>query len=376
MMLDRKRLLTLSSFAIDIGLFLVLLLAANWGWFIALLLVEVAMWLIRLIWMNPPMLRFIIRRVIHMIPILLSVVAIGFLLIQLAPGDILASFRMNPDVRPETVERMERMFGLDQPWYVQFFKYLWNALHGEFGFSELYKAPVFTLVNQRAGNTLILAVASLIVAWGFSIPAGIVSATHQYRWQDQVFSVLAFIGLSIPNFFLGFLLIYFITNTGAWLPIGGMWSINSSEMNIFQKAVDLLKHLIVPTIVLATAAMAQLTRLMRANMLEIMGQQYVTTARAKGLKERIVINRHALRNAINPMITIFGFQLGFLLSGAALTETVLAWPGLGKLVLQATVSQDLYLVVGSLTYTVLLIVIGNLIADILLAIIDPRVRMR
>ena len=376
MMLDRKRLLTISSFAIDIGLFLILLLAAGWGWFIALVVVEAAMWLIRLIWMNPPMLRFIIRRIIHTIPILLSVVAIGFLLIQLAPGDILASFRMNPDVRPETVERMERMFGLDQPWYVQFFKYLWNALHGEFGFSELYKAPVFALVNQRAGNTLILAVASLIVAWGYSIPAGIVSATHQYRWQDQVFSVLAFIGLSIPNFFLGFLLIYFIANTGAWLPIGGMWSINSSEMNIIQKAADLLKHLIVPTIVLATAAMAQLTRLMRANMLEIMGQQYVTTARAKGLRERIVINRHALRNAINPMITIFGFQLGFLLSGAALTETVLAWPGLGKLVLQATVSQDLYLVVGSLTYTVLLIVIGNLIADILLAVIDPRVRMR
>jgi peptide/nickel transport system permease protein len=375
-MLDRKRLLTILSFAVDIAFFLILLLAAKWSWFIALVVVEAAMWLIRLTWMNPPMLRFIVRRVIHMIPILLSVVAIGFLLIQLAPGDILAGFRMNPDVRPETVERMERMFGLDKPWYVQFFKYLWNALHGEFGYSELYKAPVFTLVNQRAGNTLILAVASLIVAWGFSIPAGIISATHQYRWQDQVFSVLAFIGLSIPNFFLGFLLIYFITNTGAWLPIGGMWSINSSEMNVIQKAADLLKHLIVPTIVLATAAMAQLTRLMRANMLEIMGQQYVTTARAKGLRERIVINRHALRNAINPMITIFGFQLGFLLSGAALTETVLAWPGLGKLVLQATVSQDLYLVVGSLTYTVLLIVIGNLIADILLAIIDPRVRMR
>jgi len=373
---DRKRLLTVASFGADIAVFLTLLLAAGWGWFIALLVTEVLFWLIRLIWISPPLLRFIIRRIIHMIPILISVVAIGFLLIQLAPGDILAAFRLNPDVRPETVERMERMFGLNKPWYVQFFKYIWNALHGEFGFSQTYKAPVFTLVNQRAGNTLILAFASLLMAWGFSIPAGIVSATHQYRWQDQILSVLAFVGLSIPNFFLGFLLIYLITNTGGWLPIGGMWSINSSEMNVLQKAVDLLKHLIVPTIVLATAAMAQLTRLMRANMLEIMGQQYVTTARAKGLRERIVINRHALRNAINPMITIFGFQLGFLLSGAALTETVLAWPGLGKLVLQATISQDLYLVVGSLTYTVILIVVGNLIADVLLALIDPRVRMR
>lgn len=310
-----------------------------------------------------------------MIPILIVVVAIGFLLIQLAPGDILSRMRLNTDIRPETLARFEERFGLNQPWYIQFFKYIWNAAHGDFGFSEIHKAPVFPLVNQRAANTLLLAFVSMLVAWGFSIPAGVISAVHQYRWQDKILSILAFIGLSIPNFFLAFLLIYFVTVTGAWLPIGGMQSINFSELNNFEQILDVGKHLIIPVVVLATASMAQLTRLMRANMLEVMGQQYITTARAKGLRERIVVYGHALRNAINPMITIFGFQLGALLSGAALVEQVLSWPGLGKLILAATISQDLYLVVGSLVYSVVLIVMGNLIADILLAIIDPRVRM-
>ena len=310
-----------------------------------------------------------------MIPILISVVAIGFLLIQLAPGDILAAFRLNPDVRPETVERMERMFGLNKPWYVQFFKYIWNALHGEFGFSQTYKAPVFTLVNQRAGNTLILAFASLLMAWGFSIPAGIVSATHQYRWQDQILSVLAFVGLSIPNFFLGFLLIYLITNTGGWLPIGGMWSINSSEMNVLQKAVDLLKHLIVPTIVLATAAMAQLTRLMRANMLEIMGQQYVTTARAKGLRERIVINRHALRNAVNPLVSSFGVMLPMVLMNSIIVAALFDLPSFAQFLLEFVQYQDQHVVTAALLFYGTFLILGNLIADIALAAIDPRIRM-
>lgn len=373
-MLGLRKILYYCTFLFDILLFL-LFLFMGWMWLWSFIVTQIIMWMIRLIWINPPLLRFIIQRIIHMIPILIVVVAIGFLLIQLAPGDILSRMRLNTDIRPETLARFEERFGLNQPWYIQFFKYIWNAAHGDFGFSEIHKAPVFPLVNQRAANTLLLAFVSMLVAWGFSIPAGVISAVHQYRWQDKILSILAFIGLSIPNFFLAFLLIYFVTVTGAWLPIGGMQSINFSELNNFEQILDVGKHLIIPVVVLATASMAQLTRLMRANMLEVMGQQYITTARAKGLRERIVVYGHALRNAINPMITIFGFQLGALLSGAALVEQVLSWPGLGKLILAATISQDLYLVVGSLVYSVVLIVMGNLIADILLAIIDPRVRM-
>ena len=262
---------------------------------------------------------------------------------------------------------------------MQFFKYIWNVLRGDFGYSQNFKAPVFTIVQQRAAATVLLTVTSLLLAWGFSIPAGIVAATHQYRWQDQVVSVFAFVGLAIPNFFLAFLLLYIVTATsnppGTWLPIGGMISLDVVGAGFLTRALDVARHMVIPVFVLATGAMAGLTRIMRANMLDIMNQQYVVTARSKGQTERKVIYRHALRNAINPMITILGFQLSGILAGAALVENVVAWPGLGRVILQALLSQDLYLVIGSLIYSSILLVLGNLVADILLAVVDPRIRI-
>jgi peptide/nickel transport system permease protein len=339
------------------------------------LLAEALLWMVRLVWISPILLRFIIRRLIHMIPMLLVVIASGFALIQLAPGDIFTTMALNPNIRAADLEIFRRNFGMDKPWHIQFLRFVWNALHGDFGLSQIYKAPVFMIVSQRAANTIILSFATILIAWGFSIPAGIYAATHQYRPGDQAISVLAFIGLSIPNYFLAFLLIYVISNTGNWLPLGGMHSVQSSSMNWFAYTLDTLKHMILPVFVIATSAMASLTRIMRANMLEIMGQQYIVTARAKGLAEKRVIYKHALRNAINPMITIFGFQFGAILGGSALVERVLAWPGLGKVMLEAILAQDLYLVVGSLLYGVILLMLGNLLADILLAIVDPRVRI-
>ncbi len=339
------------------------------------LLIEALLWMVRLIWISPILLRFIVRRLIHMIPMLLVVIASGFALIQLAPGDIFTTMALNPNIRAADLEIFRRNFGMDKPWYIQFLRFIWNALHGDFGLSQIYKAPVFMIVSQRAVNTIILSFATILIAWGFSIPAGIYAATHQYRPGDQVISVLAFVGLSIPNYFLAFLLVYVISNTGNWLPLGGMHSVQSGSMNWFAYTLDLLKHMILPVFVIATSAMASLTRIMRANMLEIMGQQYIVTARAKGLAEKRVVYKHALRNAINPMITIFGFQFGAILGGSALVERVLAWPGLGKVMLEAILAQDLYLVVGSLLYGVILLMLGNLLADILLAIVDPRVRI-
>lgn len=363
------------TFIADAALILLFTLVLGIGFFGALLLTEFLMWILRLLWLSPMMLAFILRRFLHMIPILLIVVAIGFALIQLAPGDIFTAMEMNPNVRREDLEKFRSQFGLDKPWFIQFFKYLWNAVRGEFGYSENFKAPVFVLVNQRALNTLVLSIATIIAAWGFSIPAGIYAATHQYKWQDQSISAFAFFGLSIPNYFLAFILIYIISNTGNWLPLGGMTSIDHSSMGPLARIGDVAVHMILPVFVLATSATASLTRIMRANMLEIMGQQYITTARAKGLKERTVVFKHALRNAINPMITIFGFQFGAILSGSALVEQVIGWPGLGKLILRALLTQDVYLVVGSLIYGVVLLVVGNLIADIILAIVDPRIRI-
>ena len=367
------------TFVLDALFVALLIVAGGIGWFGALVLTEIVMWLVRLFWLSPMMLRFIVRRLIHMIPIVLLVVAIGFLLIQIAPGDIFTTLALNPDIRPEDLEMFRDRFGLTDPWYVQFYKYLWNVLRGDFGFSETFKAPVFTIVQQRAAATILLTVTSLALAWGFSLPAGIVAATHQYKWQDQVVSVFAFIGLAIPNFFLAFLLLYIVTATsdppGTWLPIGGMLSLDHSQLNLVGRFLDLLKHMVIPVFVIGTSAMAGLTRIMRANMLDIMNQQYVVTARSKGQTERKVIYRHALRNAINPMITILGFQISAVLAGSALVENVVAWPGLGRVILQASLTQDLYLVVGSLIYSSILLVLGNLLADILLAVVDPRIRI-
>ena len=325
--------------------------------------------------MSLPLLRLIIRRLLNTVPILVVTLAIAFWLIQLAPGDAYTQYALNPDIRAEDLERFRANFGLDQPWYVQFGRYLWNAAQGDFGFSQTFKAPVFALVSQRAANTLLLAVVSLLLAWGFSVPAGIIAASRQYRWQDQWIAVLAFVGLSIPNFFLASLLLFLISSTGSWLPIGGMTSIDHAELGALGKTWDLAKHLVVPALVISTAVTAGLTRIMRANMLEVLGQQYTTTARAKGLAERVVLLKHALRNAVNPMITILGFNIGEILSGAALVEIVTGWPGLGKLILSALLNQDPYLVSGSLVYGVALLMIGNLLADILLAITDPRIRV-
>ena len=325
--------------------------------------------------MSLSLLRVIGRRLLNAVPILVVTLAIGFWLIQLAPGDVYTEYALNPDIRPEDLERFRANFGLDQPWYVQFGRYLWNAAQGDFGYSQTFKAPVFVLVQQRAANTLLLAVVSLLLAWGFSVPAGIIAAARQYRWQDQSIAVLAFFGLSIPNFFLASVLLYVISATGSWLPIGGMTSIDHDQLSTFGKAWDLAKHLVVPALVISTAITASLTRIMRANMLEVLSRQYVTTARAKGLAERVVILKHALRNAVNPMITILGFTIGDILGGAALVEIVIGWPGLGKLILSALLNQDPYLVSGSLIYSVVLLVIGNLVADILLAVTDPRIRV-
>lgn len=367
------------TFVLDALFVALLVVAGEIGWVGAIFLTELVMWLVRLLWLSPMMLRFIVRRLIHMIPIVLLVVAIGFLLIQIAPGDIFTQLVLNPDIRPEDLEMFRVRFGLTDPWYIQFVKYLWNVLRGDFGFSENFKAPVFTIVQQRAAATILLSLTSLGLAWGFSLPAGIVAATHQYKWQDQVVSVFAFIGLAIPNFFLAFLLLYIVTATsnppGTWLPIGGMVSLDHDQLNLIGRFFDLARHMVIPVFVIGTSAMAGLTRIMRANMLDIMNQQYVVTARSKGQTERKVIYRHALRNAINPMITILGFQISAVLAGSALVENVVAWPGLGRVILQAILSQDLYLVVGSLIYSSILLVMGNLVADILLAVVDPRIRI-
>ncbi len=319
------------------------------------------------------MLRYIVRRLIQLVPLLVGITLLSFLIIQLSPGDFLAEIRLNPVVSQETVDQMRANFGLDKPLYVQYVRWLQNVVRGDFGYSFSYQVPVLWLINSRLMNTLILNAVALVMAWLIAIPIGIRAATHQYSTSDNLLSFGAYIGISTPTFFSGLLLLFFAFKTGL-LPIGGMTSLDYSLLPWWGKVLDVGRHIIIPALVLGFLAVAGLMRQMRANLLEVLRQDYVKTARSKGLSDRTVIYKHVVRNAINPLITIFGLELGGLLSGSAILENVVGWPGLGQLILDSVIRKDLYVVMGSLVLGGVTLVLGNLIADMLLAVSDPRIR--
>jgi peptide/nickel transport system permease protein len=304
---------------------------------------------------------------------LLGITIVSFGIIQLAPGDFLDEMRLNPVVSDETVDQMKRQFGLDQPAYVQYFRWLSNVVRGDFGYSFAYQVPVSWLIGTRWFNTLILNITALLLAWVIAIPLGIHAATRQYSWSDNTLSFIAYLGISTPTFFSGLLGLYLAFKTG-WLPIGGMTSLDFDYLSPIGKVLDVAHHLVLPTLILGFLGVAGLMRQMRGNLLEVLRQDYVKTARAKGLQGRVVLYKHAVRNAINPLITIFGFQLGALISGSAILENVIGWPGLGQLILEAFIKKDLYVVMAALVIGSVTLVIGNLIADIMLAYVDPRIR--
>jgi peptide/nickel transport system permease protein len=319
------------------------------------------------------MVRFILRRLLHMIPLLLGISFIAFGVMQLAPGDFLTQMQGNPQVSPETIERLRRNFGLDRPWFQQYVLWLKNALTGDFGYSFTYKMPVFALVGQYVLATLLLAMTSMIFSWVVAIPMGVYAATHKNGTIDRLTSFIAFAGISLPGFFVALLALLFAQRTG-WFPVGGMQSPNYAALTPWQKALDVGYHLILPTLVLGTRGVAGLMRQMRGNLLDVLGENYILAARARGLAEKLVIFKHGVRNAINPLITIFGYELAGLLAGAALIEIVMAWPGLGRLLLTAVQSQDLYVAMGAFVMGAVMLMLGNLIADVLLALTDPRIR--
>lgn len=319
------------------------------------------------------MLWYITRRLTNLVPLLFGITLLSFIAIQLSPGDFLAEIRLNPVVSQQTVDSMRRDFGLDQPLYIQYAKWLWRLLHLDFGYSFAYQVPVIWLIQVRLFNTLLLNIAAVILAWTIAIPIGIHAATRQYSPTDNALSLGAYLGISTPTFFSGLLLLVFAFKT-RWLPIGGMTSLDYDIFPAYGKVLDVAWHLVIPATVLGVGAAAGLMRQMRGNLLEVLRQDYVRTARAKGLEERPVIYKHAVRNAINPLITLFGFEIGALLSGSAILENVVNWPGLGRLILESVIRKDLYVVMGSLVIGATTLVLGNLIADILLAVADPRIR--
>lgn len=277
---------------------------------------------------------------------------------------------------PRTNRRARKQFGLDKSWPEQFGLWLWRILtKGDFGTSFVYQRSVSSLLWERVPATLLLAVSSLIVTWAIAIPLGIIAAVKQNQWVDRIFQVISYVGQGFPSFVTALFLLIFAQNTSPVFPVGGMTSINFTELTWFGQLLDISWHMILPTIALSITSFAGLQRITRGELLDVLRQDYIQTARAKGLPENRVIYVHALRNAINPLITLLGFELASLLSGAFIAEYFFNWPGLGRLTLLAVQSQDLYLVMASLVMSAVLLSIGNLVADLLLKVADPRIRL-
>ena len=344
------------------------------------------------------MIAFILRRLFSLVPLLLVVSLLVSLLMYLAPGDFLTQARASKDISPELIEQQERQLGLvdaeGEPtrWFVRYGRWLANVsplkygpwvgeagrgLHfgwPYFGESWTYKVEVLSLLKQRVPATFLLSLTSITFAWMIAIPLGVLAAIYKDSIFDRISALLAYAALSIPEFFLAILAVYFAAVTGLF-PEGGRSSVASEFYSPALQLVDYAYHLILPTIVLGLGGVAGMMRIMRANFIDYMRSEFVTATRAKGLKERVIMFKHVLRNAINPLLTSFGYAFSSLLSGALLVENVMNYPGLGQLIFDALMREDQYVVMAGVVMGVFMLVLGNLLADLLLAWSDPRIRL-
>jgi peptide/nickel transport system permease protein len=324
---------------------------------------------------------YLLRRLLGAIPLMLGILTIIFFVIHLAPGDPTARF-FNPNVAPEVIEQMRRNLGLDQPLHIQYFKWLKSFLTGNFGYSFGQMRPISEILGETLWNTLQLTLISLVVIFVLGMLIGIVQAVRQYSLADNVLTFLALFFYSMPSFWLALMLILvFSLKASQWgwpvwlqLPASGMTSVGVEYLPAGERLWDRIQHLILPAIALGIGSAAGVARYMRGSMLEVIHQDFIRTARAKGLSERAVIFKHALRNALIPIITLLGLYLPFLLSGAVLVETIFAWPGMGRLIVDAIFQRDYPLVMATSFVIAAIVVLGNLLSDVLYAVVDPRIR--
>ncbi len=316
---------------------------------------------------------FILKRIFQSLPIIIVVSIISFFLIRLSPVDPLAELKLNPSISKETLEHEKQRLGLDKPVHIQYFYWAKNFIKGDMG-TSVTGEKVSSKIKERVLNTLLLSFSVLFWTWIIGIPIGVIAALNYRSVYDRLLTIFSSIGMAIPSFFFAILLLIFAQKTG-WFPIGGLTSANFYNMNLIEKTIDIIHHLFLPTLVLTTISLAGLSRQMRANLLDVLDSDYVKFARAKGLPNYKVIVKHALRNAINPLVTMLGFEFAGLLSGAALTEYVFQYPGLGRLILEAVLKSDINLVMASLMIGSFMLILGNILADILLKLTDPRVRV-
>lgn len=317
---------------------------------------------------------YVLKRFAQAALVVFLVSILSFLMLKLSPGDCFTELLNSPTTPKELVNQLRERLSYDKPLLVQYFVWLGNTLKGDLGVRCQGLAPVTPLILSRAGNTLIMALASLVTTWAIAIPLGIFCAVKQNTWIDRIVQLLSYALQGFPSFVLAILLLMVAQNTSLF-PVGGMTSIDYADLSPLGKILDIGHHLILPTLTLTIVGFAGLQRLMRGNLLDVLRQDYIKTARAKGLPENRIIYIHALRNAVNPMVTLLGYEFAGLLSGAFITEFFFSWPGLGKLLLQGTLEKDVNLVMAGLTLGTLMLVIGNLIADLLLKAVDPRIRL-
>jgi len=318
--------------------------------------------------------KFILRRLLFQVPVLLiGVSLLLFLIFQMAPGDPMTQFFADSQMPASEIERIKELHGFDRGPLYQYWDWLTSMLQGDLGYSFDRRQPVTDAIAPRLAPTFMLSFGALILSLIVAIPTGIISATKQYSKLDYSLTVFSLFGLSIPNFFFGLLLIYIVGMQLGWLPISGMTTA-AVEFSFPWNIIDVLRHLIMPVIVLGLSSTATFMRYTRSSMLEVIRQDYIRTARSKGLKERVVIYKHALRNAMIPIITLMGFQLPVLFSGAVITERVFGWPGMGTLQIDAVHARDYAVLMGVNMMLAALIIIGNFLADIAYAYVDPRIR--
>lgn len=311
-------------------------------------------------WLRP------LRRAALTLPLLWVVVTVVFLLIHLVPGDPIVQM-LGEGATAADISALRHAYGLDAPLSQQYGHYWWGLVHGDLGQSLRLHSSVSRLILERYPYTVELTVAALLIGIAISLPAGVASALHRGRWADRTLSVLSLVGLSFPNFALGPILILLFSIRLGWLPVSGTGSLSDSP-------ISWLAHLVLPAVTLGLSLAAILTRMVRTAMLEELGQDYIRTARAKGLTERAVLYRHALPNALIPILTVLGLQFGSLLSGAIVTETIFSWPGIGRLTLSAISNRDYALVQGSLLAVGLTYVLVNLLTDFAYTLANPRMR--
>lgn len=318
--------------------------------------------------------QYIIRRLLQMIPTLIGISIIVFAISSMVPGDFITA-KNNPNMTAEKADQLRHIYGLDKPEYQRYFIWAGNMLQGNMGDSLQHKQPVTQVINTYVWNSFIIALATLILSWVIAVFTGVFSAKFQYSFFDRIVTLLVFLCMSLPSFFIGLLLIKLFALDWKIFPVSGMTTAGHNDAG-WAYIKDVAKHMFLPTLVLTMLSTGSLTRYFRAGMLEVIRQDYIRTARAKGLKEVTVIFKHALRNALLPAITLLGFELPALFGGAMILEKVFVWPGIGQVYLESINMRDYPFMLGFTIFLSVLTLLGNLLADVLYGIADPRIRLK